>query len=151
MLYLVDQPPPLGVGGWMWRRKRLFWRFCVKLRLTDSILWQLPKAVLFTGSWTGLSLGKSPPQPAASPPWDTETLQRNDKRHTWHTSLCHGVVGWMQLKSQVSADGLIAEGWPLQPSGSFWPRWPEFWSCVSDYFLSCCWLLRPTARLTDGK
>lgn len=53
--------------------------------------------------------------------------------------------------SQFSADGLVAERRLLQPWVSFWPWWPEFWSCVPDYFLSCCWLLRPTAWLTDGK
>lgn len=54
--------------------------------LSDSILWQFPNVVLLTGSWICLSVGKSP-QPAASPPWETETSQRHYKRGPQHSAV----------------------------------------------------------------
>lgn len=48
-----------------------------------SFDWQhsvtVPKSGAFTSSWIHLSFGKSPPQPAASPPWDSVKKQQKKR------------------------------------------------------------------------
>lgn len=71
-----------------------------------------------------LSFGKSPPQPAASPRRDTETLYTNNKSSTWHTPPC-GTRAQDKCSSRLASQQMdVAQWWLQQPSESFWPWWP---------------------------
>lgn len=87
------------------------------------IFWQIssPSCCLFSlGCWGMVkNQQKEKGTPGTFPPW-------------------HGDTKAAQVSSQQMGS--------CSPLGrTFWPQWPEFWSCVPDYFLSCCWLLRPIA------
>lgn len=62
-------------------------------------------------------------------------LVKNQQKEKGTPVMFHGTETPMQLEMGSCS--------PLRRT--FWPQWPEFWSCVPDYFLSCCWLLRPIA------
>lgn len=60
-------------------------------------------------------------------------INKRKREHLEHSPCGTGTQ--MQLESVLCS--------PLRRT--FWPQWPEFWSRVPDYFLICCWLLRPVA------
>lgn len=104
------------------------WQHSVTVPESSALYW-LPNSLIFwqisspSCCLSSLDIGEKPTK---------------GKGNTWHVPPWHGDTNAARVSSQQM-------GSCSPPRRTFWPQWPEFWSCVPDYFLSCCWLLRPIA------